>query len=248
MSTFRTVAITSTTQYYLTVNNGGHGTAGGQGWYDSGTNAQATVTPLTDPIGSGSQYAFSIWTGDATGSASPSNNIMNGAKTATATWKTQYYITINSPHGSPLASQWVDQAGSLAVSVTSPAEIMSGDHQWICTGYNVDGGAAVSGTSYTFSNIQQTRSVTFNWKEQFYLTITSAYGSPTGQGWYDNSAAVVFSVTTRSQHDFASWSGTGAGAYTGSGATHAVTMNKLGNPIQSNLRGDWQYFTRGCSK
>jgi uncharacterized repeat protein (TIGR02543 family) len=94
MSAPKTATAGWKTQYYLTVNNSGHGTAGGAGWYDADTNAQATITPLTVEGTAGTRYVFNGWTGDASGSGSPSNNIlMNGLKTATATWKTQYYLT-----------------------------------------------------------------------------------------------------------------------------------------------------------
>jgi hypothetical protein len=83
------------TQYYLTAENGGHGTAGGEGWYDAGTNAQATMTPLTVAGTTGTQYVFAGWSGAATGAGSPSADIlMSGPKTATATWKTQYQLTV----------------------------------------------------------------------------------------------------------------------------------------------------------
>jgi uncharacterized repeat protein (TIGR02543 family) len=91
-----TVTANYQTQYYLTVNNGGEGTAGGQGWYDANTNAQATITPLTVAGTTGTQYVFAGWSGDATGSGSPSNNIlMTGPMTATATWTTQYQVTFS---------------------------------------------------------------------------------------------------------------------------------------------------------
>jgi len=80
------------TQYYLTVSSV-CGTPGGQGWYDSSSTAYATVTPLTVPGGSGTQYVFTQWGGDASGNTSPSNAIvMSGPMTATANWKTQYLL------------------------------------------------------------------------------------------------------------------------------------------------------------
>ena len=89
-----TISGSYTRQYYLTVDNGGHGTAGGEGWYDAGSQAQATITPLTIDDSSDMRYAFAGWSGDAGGSGSPSNNIlMNGPKAATAAWAAQYKIT-----------------------------------------------------------------------------------------------------------------------------------------------------------
>ncbi len=82
------------TQYYLAVNSA-YGTTGGAGWYDSGAAATATVTPLTLAGGPGTQYVFTNWGGDASGTASASNPItMDAPKTANANWKTQYQLSL----------------------------------------------------------------------------------------------------------------------------------------------------------
>jgi uncharacterized repeat protein (TIGR02543 family) len=118
-------------QYYLTVDAGGHGTAGGEDWYTANVNAQATITPLTVGGTTGTQYVFAGWSGDATGSGSPSDNIlMNGPKTATATWTTQYWVTYaaNVPVTLP-ASEWV-VSGNAATGVF-PSPVISGGTQYV---------------------------------------------------------------------------------------------------------------------
>jgi subtilisin family serine protease len=136
----------------------------------------------------------------------------------TVNFKTQYYITVDSGHGVPTVSQWVDQGDNFTASVTSPAEIVVADHQWVCTGYSLDGGLSPSGTSYTFTNTQAAHTIVFNWDEQYYLTVNSAHASPTGGGWYDSGAAataVLSSGTvpggTGVQYVFAGWSGDASG-------------------------------------
>ena len=75
-----------TTQYYLTVSSS-YGTVGGAGWYNAGSSAHATITPTTITGIAGTQYTFTGWSGDASGSSSSSNAIiMDGPKTATAEW------------------------------------------------------------------------------------------------------------------------------------------------------------------
>lgn len=87
------------TQYYLTVSST-YGVTGGGGWYNSGTSAYATID-LTTVSGSGdTQYTFSSWGGDASGSSSTSNPIvMSSPKTATAIWS-----TVTSPTPTPTSS------------------------------------------------------------------------------------------------------------------------------------------------
>jgi hypothetical protein len=73
-------------EYYLTVISP-HGTIGGEGWYPANAVANATVNPLTVFVGL-DEYNFTNWSGDASGTSSPSNPIlMDAAKTAIANWE-----------------------------------------------------------------------------------------------------------------------------------------------------------------
>jgi uncharacterized repeat protein (TIGR02543 family) len=74
------------TQHKLTVNSD-YGTPRGDGWYDEG--AQATASLDTGIVSDNLFYdwVFTGWRGDATGSGLQSNAItMDSAKTATASW------------------------------------------------------------------------------------------------------------------------------------------------------------------
>jgi subtilisin family serine protease len=137
----------------------------------------------------------------------------------------QYYITVDSEHGGPTTSQWVEQGSDFTASVTSPTEVAAGDHQRVCTGYSVDDGVSQPGTSYTFTNVQAPHTIVFNWVQQFYLTVNSAYGAPGGGGWYDSGATAnaflssdVAPGAAGVQYAFAGWSGDASG-------THLVSNN-----------------------
>jgi uncharacterized repeat protein (TIGR02543 family) len=118
-----TTTATYKTQYYLTVTSS-HGTTGGEGWYDSGDTAYATVTPLTVAGSDGTQYVFTGWSGDASGTDLTSDGItMDGPKTATADWKTQYYLTVKTdPDGTATipGEGWYDPGTD--VIITAPFE------------------------------------------------------------------------------------------------------------------------------
>ncbi len=159
----------------------------------------------------------------------------------------QYYITVNSTQGSPTASGFIDAGGSYATSVTSPYAGTEGI-RYVCTGYSIDnGGAGVqySGVSYTFTNVQANHTITYYWQTQYYLTITSSYGSPTGQGWYNASSTAAFSVASTvsggagTQYLFNGWVGTGTGSYTGSSNSTSVTMNA---PITETANWITQFY------
>ncbi|HXX86858.1 MAG TPA: hypothetical protein VEH86_00225, partial [Candidatus Acidoferrum sp.] len=222
-----------------------YGTVGGQGWYDSGSTAYATVTPLTVAGSSGVQYVFTLWSGNASGSTSPSSAItMNGPKTASANWKTQYYLTVSSTHGSPTPiSGWFDSGTSITASVNSPVA-GSSSIQYVCTGWTGTGSAPASGSGTTVSfTIAQPSSITWNWKTQYYLTVSSAYGTVGGQGWYDSGSTAYATVTpltvagpTGTQYVFTQWTGDASGT---ASPSNAIVMS---GPKTATANWKTQYY------
>jgi hypothetical protein len=82
-------------------------------------------------------------------------------------------------------------------------------------------------------------SFTARYNKEYLLTINSAYGSPTGAGWYQNGVTANFSVlasviTSDSRHYFTGWSGN----YTGSSTNGSIKMSapKL---ITANWRNEF---------
>ncbi|MGD0160463.1 MAG: dockerin type I domain-containing protein [Candidatus Bathyarchaeia archaeon] len=96
-------AITFTTaQYFLTVvtNPPDIGTPTGQGLYSAGSSAPITANQSVTIMSSISQYQFTGWTTtnmqEITSPSSPSTTVMmDGNKTVTANYVTQYYVTFN---------------------------------------------------------------------------------------------------------------------------------------------------------
>jgi hypothetical protein len=87
-----TVTVYFQTLYHLTVISN-HGFPSGENWYDSGSTAGFSVT---SPDSQGTtQYVFINWTGDFTGSEDSDSILMNGPKTITANWITQFYLFTN---------------------------------------------------------------------------------------------------------------------------------------------------------
>jgi peptidoglycan/xylan/chitin deacetylase (PgdA/CDA1 family) len=228
------------TQYYLTVTSA-YGTAGGAGWYDSGTPAYATVTPLTVAGTTGTQYVFTSWNGDASGTTSPSNAIvMGGPKTATANWITQYLVTFaqsgvasdfsgavmtvnGTNYGGAGFTTWANTGDVYTFSyVASPLVVTANGKQYLLTG--------VSGNSSASSlTVSAAATVTGAYKTQYYLTMTSAYDSPSPlSGWFDSGSSITGSVATpvsggtATQYVCTGWSGTGS--VPASGSASAVTF------------------------
>ena len=237
------------TQYYLTaaVNPGAGGTmtpAPPGGWYDIGSAAGVDAAP--NPA-----YVWAGWSGNLSGTVKPNSITMNGPKAVTANFGKEVQITVTtnpaglgfSVDGTPYTSSqtftWVEN-GTHTVSVTTPQSGGSGT-QYVYTSWS-DGGA--SSHNYTVPGTNQT--VTANFKTQYYLTVSSASGVATGQGWYDSGSSVGFSVSpttvsggTGTQYVFTGWTGGGDGSYTGSNASSSVTMN---NPITETANWKTQYY------
>ncbi|MGA1974843.1 MAG: hypothetical protein ABSG92_04340 [Conexivisphaerales archaeon] len=187
------------TQYYLTVNSS-HGSPQGAGWYSSGASASFSVT-TPESSGTGIRYLFSSWNGDGSGSYSgssaSSSAAMNAAITETASWNTQYYLTVTSSYGSPTGQGWYD-AGSPAPFNVSPTTVSGGTGiQYLFSSWNGDGSGSYSGSSASSSAAMNAAiTETANWTTQYYYTVTSSYGSPSGAGWYDTGTTAASSVAS----------------------------------------------------
>jgi hypothetical protein len=167
------------TQYYLIVSSA-YGTTGGQGWYDSGSTAYATVIPLTVDGPSGTQYVFDYWSGDASGSTSPSNPItMNGPKTANANWKTQYYLTlVTSPSGidSPSSAGWYDSGSSAAISTDAFVNIVQGSSRYRFNGWTTDHMPEIGDPTRSPTNVTMdcAKTVTANYVVQYLVAFNQS--------------------------------------------------------------------------
>jgi hypothetical protein len=99
--------------------------------------------------------------------------------------------------------------------------------------------------SNTFS-VTNSSIITANYKTQYQLNISSQYGNPTGQGWYDAGSTATFNITSPSsntagtQYIFTNWTGTGAGSISNQNTANSLQMN---NPITETANWKTQYLT-----
>lgn len=77
-----------------------------------------------------------------------------------------------------------------SIAASSPVPAGTGK-QYAWTSWS-DGGAQ----SHTYTVPSSSQTITANYKTQYYLTVNSAYGPPSGAGWYDSGATASFSVTS----------------------------------------------------
>lgn len=188
--------------FTITVTQGAHGTiAPDTTVVDYGGSQSFAITPdtgyhIVDVLVDGvSKGAVTSW--DFT-------NVQSDHSIAATFAINQYYITVTSAYGNPTASAYVNWGTDFPVSVSSPAEVVVGDHRFICTGFSVDGGALQEGTSYTFTDVQAAHTITFSWTEQFWITVNAnGHGSPSEVSQWIN-AGSSFSVSVTSPEGDAS--------------------------------------------
>ena len=143
----------------------------------------------------------------------------------------QFYITVNNGgYGTPSQlSQWVNASSSFSTLVTTPADVTSGVSQWI-----------TSQPILNIANVAAAQTLVFSWTEQFYLTVVSAYGSPSGQGWVNSGATANFSVTSPdgtsgTRYVFNAWSGDSAS----NDVTSSIVMTGA-NTVSANWKTQYQ--------
>ncbi|MEM1553195.1 MAG: PKD domain-containing protein [Candidatus Bathyarchaeia archaeon] len=225
-------------QYYLTVTSP-FGTVGGEGWYQSGATAYATLNTGLVDHGNGTRRVFVSWGGDASGTnyAQSDPITMNAPKTAVANWKTQYLLTVvtdpaglspqptRNPAGEagPPNSWWYD----LDTSVTLMAQLVSGynfnywDVNGLSQGTGVNPITVVVNAPKTATAYYTAVVITYT------LKIETTPGGTTNPapGTYSYAAGSQVQVTAipNSGYAFDHWELNGTNV--GTATTYTVTMN-----------------------
>ena len=123
MNSPKTVTANWKPQYHLTVESK-YGESQGEGWYDSGAVGTVSVTSQLVDHGDDSRHVFTDWGGDLTATTTEATITMNSPKTVTASWKPQYYLTVESEYGDPQGGGWYNSGSAAIVSVTSPLGVI----------------------------------------------------------------------------------------------------------------------------
>jgi len=178
------------TQYKLTVNSP-YGQVSGGGWYDKDQTATFSVTSQVTG-GEGIRHTFNSWTGDYAGSFTTGTVSMNAPKTVTATWKTQFLLTIDPKDGQvDKSTQWLDSGTTVSVTALSPSKTIEKKSRLVFLGWQ---GAATSTSNAVTLVMDGPKSLTATWRWQYYLTVETKHGTPSGEGWYDDGSTAEFSI------------------------------------------------------
>lgn len=135
--------------------------------------------------------------------------LVSTSGSVTGNYKTQYYFTVTSPHGSPTpTSGWFDAGTSIDASVTSPWSGTTGV-RYVCIGWSGTGSVPTFGTPTSVSfAVDEPSGITWNWETQYYLTVqTDPAGITTipGEDWYNYSETVELTAPQVTGYDFLNW-------------------------------------------
>ena len=145
------------TQYELLIESA-YGEPEGEGWYDAGSTATISVTPIEEPT---TRHIFTGWSGDYAGDTATASVIMDSPKAITANWRTDYLLTIESTYGEPEGEGWYESGSTVTISV-APSEGMLIRH--IFAGWSGDFSGDTPTTTLTMNSPM---AVTVNWRTDY---------------------------------------------------------------------------------
>ncbi len=196
------------------------------------TASGATISGNTVSAANAGTYTI---TATYNGKTATANLTVNAA---TSPQVSTYNVTFTE-NGLPAGQSWSITLNDITESSTTNTIIFSnvtaGTYSWTTQTitYGADTRYTASATSGTI-NVPSTTAASVSYATQYYLTVNSEYGNPTGAGWYSAGRTATFAVISPftgslgNLYTINMWTGTGTGSYTGSGATQSVTMN---NPV-----------------
>jgi len=187
-------------QYQLTVSTDPSSLSSavtGGGSYNQGTSASISTQNIIQ-VSKDTRYVFSRWSGDYSGVGPTGTITMDASKTVTAVYQLQYYLTVASQPStapSPNGFGWYNAGDMVALRISSQIVGGDGGTRLVFNQWNMDG--ANSQTSPALSlQMNGPHTVVAQYKQQYYLMVSSDQGVPSGTGWYDAGSNAQISVST----------------------------------------------------
>jgi len=144
--------------------------------------------------GNGTRLVFVRW---SDGDTSNSRNVtVQSDLSLDAEYKKQCYITVNANGGSVSGEGWYDETSTVNIVANTPCNEAQQKSRTVFTQWSGDSTSNVATISITVDN---PHSFTANWKNQYYLSVNSNYGSAAGSGWYDANSLATFSIQPTSE-------------------------------------------------
>ncbi|HEX9973858.1 MAG TPA: cohesin domain-containing protein [bacterium] len=210
-------------------------------YWEKGASHEISA-PSPQNAGSNKRYAFQSWSDQEAQTHTVS---VTAPTTFTANYNSQFYLNLQSSHGNPKGTGWYNAGAVAQFSVESPV-IEGGNSQYTFTSWTGSGTGSYSGTQRE-SSVVMNNPITqmANWSVLYYLEVNSPYGKPFGQGWYAPGSVVNFGIDSttinrsNAHYRFLSWTGTGAGSYSGTNSGSTISVSE---PIKEQASWDAEFL------
>jgi M6 family metalloprotease-like protein len=184
-------------------------------------NITIQIQPAVN-VSQGVRQSFTGWSDGNTNN--PREVTVTSATVLQAIYSTQYLLTVNPNGGTTTPSGWYSPNSTVTVTADNPSNVTANTSRYVFTSWSGD----VSSNSTTITvTMNKPVTVQANWVTQFYLTIISPAGSPSGEGWYNAGTIVTVGVQSTVQYPngtrvmFNGWNSTASG----SSPTAQITVN-----------------------
>ncbi|UCE16080.1 MAG: hypothetical protein JSV12_00200, partial [Candidatus Bathyarchaeota archaeon] len=230
-------------QYYLTT-SANFGTASlNSGWHDIGSTVQ--ISASAPDAEDGERYVWLGWTGTGDGNYTGMDNLtiitINGPITERASWQHQYRLIMDTNFGTTepsVGEHWYDVDSPIEINATAPTTTSGEQYVWL--GWTeTDNNSTDNPVSITMNGPITKTAV---WRHEYYLTITSLYGSPTLEsGWLEAEKNITASVTSPvlgpagTRYVCTGWTGTESISTSGTTTSVAFTIN-----ASSSITWNWK--------
>ena len=157
-----------------------------------------TITVMIQPAVNTSQgvrQSFTSWS-DGNTSNPRQINVTSGA-VLQALYSTQYLLSVNSNGGTTTPSGWYKPNSTITVTASNPSNVTANTSRFLFDSWSGD--MTSNSTSLTIT-MSKPVNLQANWIKQYYVTIISPTGSPTGQGWYNAGTVVTVGVQSTVQY------------------------------------------------
>ena len=171
-----------------------------------------TITVQVQPAVNTSPGVRQLFGGWSDGNlTNPRQIVVTSNTVLQAVYATQYFLSINQNGGTTTPSGWYFPGTDVQVNAANPSNVTANALRLIFAGWTGDLNS--NSTSVTV-NMSKPVTLTAGWMKQYYVTIISPTGSPTGTGWYNagNIATVAVQSTVQyangTRRVFAGWNST----------------------------------------
>jgi M6 family metalloprotease-like protein len=174
-----------------------------------------TITVEIQPIVNASAGVRKLFSGWSDGSiANPRQILVTANTTLQASYKTQYLLSVDPSGGTTTSGGWYSPNSDVPVSATTPSDVVANASRLVFNGWSGD----ISSTSATLNlNMTKPYSLKADWITQYYVSLLSQSGVPTGSGWYNAGEIATIGIQSTVQYPngtrqlFTGWNSTQLG-------------------------------------